>query len=148
MLEFSVSPLYLIDCVCWCLWHNSGISVLSKAEHLLWRHSKWRVWEGVLQRRAGLVGGTRSFWRGYATMGGSLGVGEPEQRTEALPRCGESQSALGCHCCSGGKGCCENSPFSFFFLFFFLREGTNQRNFFLHGSSSHAVVSVRLRVDF
>lgn len=59
-------------------------------------------------------------------MGGSLGVGEPEQRTEALPRCGESQSALGCHCCSGGKGCCENSPFSFFFLFFFyMREQTS-----------------------
>lgn len=35
-----------------------------------------------------------------------------------------------------------------FFIFFFLHEGTNQRNFFLHGSSSHAVASVRLRVDF
>lgn len=113
-MEFSVSPLYLADCVCWCLWHNSEMSVLSKAEHLLWRHSKWRVWEGVLLRQAGLVGGTRSFWRGYARMGGSLRVGEPEQRTEALPRCGERQSALGCHCCSGGKGCRENSPFSVF----------------------------------
>lgn len=76
-------------------------------------------------------------------MGGSLGVGEPEQRTEALPRCGETQSALGCHCCSGGKGCRDNSPL----LSFYARE-QNQRNFFLNDSSPRAAVSVRLRVDF
>lgn len=66
-------------------------------------------------------------------MGGSRGVGEPAQRTEALPRCGESQSALGCHCCSGGKGRCENSPFSLFLLFFNVREQTSGiSSFMLH----------------
>lgn len=40
-----------------------------------------------------------------------------------------------------GKGAVRTPPS------LFLREGTNQRNFFLHGSPSHAVVSVRLRVD-
>ena len=37
-------------------------------------------------------------------MGGSLGVGEPEQGAGAPTRRGERQSALGCHCCSGGTG--------------------------------------------
>lgn len=78
-------------------------------------------------------------------MGGSLWVGETEQRREALPRCGETQSALGCHCCSGGKGCRDDSPTPL--SFFYARE-QNQRNFFLNGSSSRAVISVRLRVDF
>lgn len=45
-----------------------------------------------------------------------------------------------------GKGAVTTPPFSRFF-FFYSRE-QNQRNFFLNGSSSRAVASVRLRVDF
>lgn len=79
-------------------------------------------------------------------------VGEPEltlghSGQKRFPAAERKESALGCHCCSGGKGRRVIISFSPFF-FSCVEEQNSGWKFSLCASSSHVVVCVWQRVDF